>query len=164
MAMIMFDLSQVSLDLVDILPRFLMLFASPVTHFNDQSWDPIIPKPTSVTMNNRHCHGILGLCINMDLEYQITSGGAIIDLTVTKETAYYYYPQCHVLIKGGTDIMIIQLCTVAPEKIGETKTNNLSAQGYSCRRDFNTVNMFNIGDVSSPKKKTNTADIAPESK
>ena len=57
-------------------------------HLRDQSWDPIIPKPTSVTMNKRHGQGILGLCINMVLEYHITRGGAITDLTVTKETAY----------------------------------------------------------------------------
>ena len=60
---------------------------------------------------------------------------------------------------------VMQFLTVhAPEKTGETKANSLSAQEYSCRRDFNTVNIFNSGDVSSPKKKTNTADIAPDSR
>jgi hypothetical protein len=78
---------QVSFNLAAVFLLFLMLFTSPVMHLRDQSWDPIIPRPTSVTMNNRHGHGILGLCINMVLEYHITRGGAITDLTVTKETA-----------------------------------------------------------------------------
>lgn len=160
--------SQVSFNLVAIFPRvFLMLFLSPITHLSDQSWDPIIPKPTSVTMNNRHGHGILGLCSNMDLEYQITRGGAITDLTVTKDTAYNS-SSVTCLIKGRLEsriMKVIQFRIVdAPEKIGETKAKFLSAHGYSCLRDFNTVNMFNIGDVSSPKKKTNTADTAPDSK